>query len=209
MPEYLLSVYGDEAEFAAAEANPELIANLFVRDANTGKRIDQSPGVTLVPGQWQRIEWRIPPGDGLLIDQVGVLVTAMHAPHLNESVYLDDLDWGGPPEFGYDFTKERIETDASSQWTFVRGYWMLDGDAYVGSGVGQNESHSEDLDWADYAVCTGVGPINGDAHMRPGRVQATPRGSALALRPGPRGKDRGHETPPLSCRCSHRPPPGV
>ncbi len=29
MPEYLLSVYGDESEFAAAEANPELIAQLY------------------------------------------------------------------------------------------------------------------------------------------------------------------------------------
>lgn len=29
MPTYLLSVYGDEAEFAAQEANPELIAQLY------------------------------------------------------------------------------------------------------------------------------------------------------------------------------------
>ena len=169
---------------AHPEANPELIANLFVRDANSGKRIDQSPGVTLTPGQWQRIEWRIPPGDGVLIDQVGVLVTAMHNPHLNESVYIDDLDWGGPPEFGYDFTRERIETDASSQWTFVRGYWMLDGDAYVGSGVGQNETYSGDLEWADYAVSAELRPINGDAHLLLARVQGALRGYALALLPG-------------------------
>ena len=169
---------------AHPDANPELIVNLFVRDANSGRRIEQTPGIPLVPGQWQQVEWRIPPGDGVLIDQVGVLVTAMHAPHLNESVYIDDLDWDGPPEFGFDFKRERIETDASSQWTFVRGYWMLDGDAYIGSGVGQNESYSGDLDWADYAVSADLTPRSGEAHLLLARVQGALRGYALALLPG-------------------------
>ena len=35
-------------------------------------------------------------------------------------------------KFTFDFARERMETDASSQWTFVRGYWSLEGDAYVG-----------------------------------------------------------------------------
>ncbi|HEX5016272.1 MAG TPA: YciI family protein [Actinomycetes bacterium] len=31
MPQYLLSVYGDETEFAAAEANPEMIKRLYAQ----------------------------------------------------------------------------------------------------------------------------------------------------------------------------------
>lgn len=169
---------------AHPRANPELIANLFVRDANTGQRIEQQAGLTLTPGQWQRLEWRVPPSDGVLIDQVGVLVTAMHAPHLNESVYIDDLDWTGTPEYRIDFRRERIETDGSSQFTFLRGYWTLQGDAYVGSGIGQNETYTGDVGWADYQVSVEVRPINGDAHMLLGRAQGALRSYALALLPG-------------------------
>ncbi len=169
---------------AHPDANPELVARLFVRDANSGERIEQGPGQTMVPGQWQDLEWRIPPRTGACLDQVGIWITAMHNPHLNESVYLDDLDWSGPPDFGYDFMRERTETDASSQWTFVRGYWSLSGDAYVGSGVGQNETYSGDLDWADYTVSVVATPVNGDAHCLLARTQGALRSYALALLPG-------------------------
>lgn len=169
---------------AHPDAHPELLARLFVRDANAGRLVEQSPSAPLTPGEWTQLEWRIPPMTGACIDQVGVLVTAMHTPRLTESAFLDDLDWDGAPEFAFDFAKERMETDASSQWTFVRGYWCLEGDAYVGSGVGQNETYSGDLGWGDYTVSAGVRPINGDAHLLLARAQGAMRSYALALLPG-------------------------
>lgn len=166
------------------DAHPELLARLFVRDANAGRLVEQSPSVPLTPGTWTTLAWRIPPMTGALIDQVGVWITAMHTPRLTEAAYLDDLDWDGAPEYEIDFAKERMETDASSQWTFVRGYWSLEGDAYIGSGVGQNETYSGDLGWGDYTVAAEICPVNGDAHMLLARAQGALRSYALALLPG-------------------------
>jgi hypothetical protein len=42
MPEYLLSVYGDEAEFAAAEANPELIAQMYADVDKFNQRLQEA-----------------------------------------------------------------------------------------------------------------------------------------------------------------------
>lgn len=167
-----------------AESNPELIARLFVRDGNSGERIEQSPGLPLKPGEWQQVEWRIPPMTGACLDQAGLFITAMHAPHLDEVAYLDDLDWGGAPEFAYDFGKERSETDACSQWTFLRGYWALEDGAYAGGGVGQNETYSGDVDWTDYALTVRLSPVIGDRHMILARVQGALRSYALGLLPG-------------------------
>jgi len=86
----------------------------------------------------------------------------MHWKTLDGAICLDDFDWGGPPEFAYDFARERMETDASSQWTFLRGMWHLVGGAYVGSGVGQNESYSGDVRWTDYTLTVRLRPLVGD-----------------------------------------------
>lgn len=42
MPTYLLSVYGDEAEFAAAEANPELIAQMYADVEKFNQRVREA-----------------------------------------------------------------------------------------------------------------------------------------------------------------------
>lgn len=169
---------------AAPDASEGLLANFFVVDGNGGARIEQQPGVPLVPGVWTTVRWRIPPGDGHCLCEAGLLITAMHAHHIDERVYVDDLDVSGTPEFGIDFARERGETDAASQWTFVRGYWALEGDAYLGSGIGQSESYHGDVGWTDYAVEVELEPIAGDTHALLARVQGALRGYALALRPG-------------------------
>lgn len=183
---------------AHPKAQPDLIANLFVKDGNadasapnphSADGLIQSPGLKLVPGEWQTLTWRIPPMTGACLSQVGILITAKHAPKANEAVYVADFDWSGTPDFAYDFRRERIETDGSSQWTYLRGYWSLEGDAYVGSGVGQNESYSGDIGWRDYTLSAQVTPIGGDphgvdGHMVLARVQGSLRSYALALLPG-------------------------
>ncbi len=173
---------------AHPNALPDLIANVFVKngnlDANDETSLVQSPGLKLIPGQWQSITWRIPPMSGACLSQAGVLVTCHHAAKANEAVYVADFDWGGTPDFSFDFSRERIETNGSSQWTYLRGFWSLEGDAYVGSGVGQNESYSGDIAWRDYTAFANLTPINGAAHMVLARVQGAMRSYALALLPG-------------------------
>jgi len=168
---------------APADAPAELLASLFVHDGNSGERIESS-GVYLTPGRWQRLEWRIPPRKGVCLDQAGLLITPMHWKHWDGMIYLDDFDWGGPPQFSYDFTGERMETDAASQWTFLRGAWRLEDDAYVGSGIGQNETYSGDVRWGDYTLTVRLRPLLGDRHMILARVQGALRSYALALEPG-------------------------
>lgn len=170
--------------FAHRNASPDLVARLFVRDANSGQRIEQSPGTPLEPGMWKTVDWTIPPMAGACLDEVGALVTAMSLRPVDEIVYLDDMDWSGPPNFAFDFRRERAESDASSQWTFVRGSWSIDGDAYVGSGIGLNETYSGDLDWTDYTLSAHVTPLHGDTHSLLTRVQGALRSYALALMPG-------------------------
>ncbi|MBK8031851.1 MAG: hypothetical protein IPK17_20690 [Chloroflexi bacterium] len=43
------------------------------------------------------------------------------------------------------------ESGGISQWTRLRGYWLEDG-AYHGSGVGECESYSGDIEWSNYAL---------------------------------------------------------
>lgn len=166
------------------QAQPELLANLFVKDANGDVIIEQSPSVQLKPGQWVEMSWQVPAMTGACLSQAGIIITAMHNVRVREAVYVTDFDWGGTPTCTFDFSKERIETDASSQWTYVRGFWSLEGDAYVGSGVGQNESYTGDIAWRDYTVTANLTPIHGDAHMVLARVQGAMRSYALALLPG-------------------------
>jgi ADP-ribosylglycohydrolase len=168
-----------------ADAPATLYACLFVHDGNSGERLD-SPAVLLKPGQWQHLEWRIPPRTGACLDQAGVFITPMHqqSDRWSGAVYLDDFDWGGPPSFAYDFSRERMETEASSQWTFLRGIWRLEKGSYVGSGAGQNETYSGNGDWTDYALTVRLRPLLGDSHLILGRVQGALRSYAVGLAPG-------------------------
>ncbi len=108
----------------------------------------------------------------------------MHWKHWDGAIYLDDLHWDGPPQVAYDFSRERMETDASSQWTFLRGAWRLVDGAYVGSGVGQNETYSGDAEWTDYTLSVRLRPLLGERHMILARVQGALRSYALGLEPG-------------------------
>jgi ADP-ribosylglycohydrolase len=162
----------------------DLRANLFVHDGNSGQRFE-SPAFSLSPGVWQRLEWRIPAMTGACLDQAGLLISPLLKGLVwDGAVYLDDFDWSGTPDFVYDFSRERMETDASSQWTFLRGAWKLEDGAYVGSGAGQNETYSGDVAWRDYALTVTLQPVSGSSHLILARVQGALRSYALGLAPG-------------------------
>ncbi|MCG2769625.1 MAG: ADP-ribosylglycohydrolase family protein, partial [Anaerolineae bacterium] len=116
-----------------ADAPSCLRAALYVHDDN-GSQNYQGEGVPLTPGQWHGLGYQIPELRGACLSEVGVALRNVNGEPWTGNVLLGSLDWGGAPRFSYDFSQERHEYGAISQWTFLRGYWRLNDGAYHGSG---------------------------------------------------------------------------
>ncbi len=171
--------------YLPADAPSALQASLYVFDDHAGER-HQSVGQALVPGAWQTLTWQIPRLDGVCLSQVGVIVRNLGADWQMGAFHLKALDWSGPPDYSLDFSCERAEGSAISQWTKLRGYWRLEGDArYHGSGPGLCETYTGDIAWEDYRLEARVIPVIGDHHNLNIRVQGALRSYAGGL--GPQG----------------------
>jgi ADP-ribosylglycohydrolase len=171
--------------YIPSDAPPTLQASLCVFDDNAQQRL-QSVGQTLKPGEWHTLTWQIPRLDGVCLSQVGVVVRNVGADWDVGALHLKSLDWWGTPDYRLDFTRERSEGHAISQWTKLRGYWRLEGDGrYHGSGPGLCESYTGDIVWEDYCLEAQVTPVIGDYHNLNVRVQGALRSYAGGL--GPEG----------------------
>ncbi|MGQ9849730.1 MAG: ADP-ribosylglycohydrolase family protein [Aggregatilineaceae bacterium] len=167
------------------EAPPTLQTSLYVFDDHAGES-HQSSGQPLAPGAWQTLTWQIPRLDGVCLSQVGVVVRNLGADWDSGALHLKALDWSGPPDYSLDFSRERAEGNAISQWTKLRGYWRLESDArYHGSGPGLCETYTGDIAWQDYRLEVQVIPLIGDYHNLNVRVQGALRSYAGGL--GPQG----------------------
>jgi hypothetical protein len=161
------------------DAPAGLLAAPFVWDDNAHAQ-HQDTGTPLVPGEWQTINWNIPPLTNALLSRAGLSFRTTGTPW-SGSMLLDWLDWDGVPEWSCDFSSERPEYDAISGWTFVRGFWRLDNRAYHGSGVGMNESYTGDSQWSDLHLAVDLVPLVGDQHHVLLRVQGTRRSYVVGL----------------------------
>lgn len=171
-----------KAQLSLPAGAPEQIrAGLYVRDDNTGESL-QSAGQVLTPGETTLLRYRIPPRHNALLSEVGVVLRTLGDPW-NGSIELDWLDWDGPPDYSIDFSLERAEYNAISQWTFLRGYWRLSNGGYHGSGPGLNETYSGDIDWRDYSLTVKLTPLTGQNHAIAARVQGSLRAYLLGLAP--------------------------
>jgi ADP-ribosylglycohydrolase len=160
-------------------APEQLTATLYVWDDNRGET-HQATGLSLTPGEWHTLTYDIPELRGACLSQAGVALRNLGEPY-SGSVWLDDLDWEGRPNYSYDFAQERAEYGGVSQWTILRGYWRLQDRAYHGSGHGINESYSGDILWRDYRLTVGLVPLLGENHNVNVRVQGSLRSYALGL----------------------------
>lgn len=166
-----------------ANAPDTLQASLFVHDDNQSQR-HQSAGQPLTPGQWQTLTFTVPPLRGACLAQVGVILRNLGADWETGAVYLRALDWGGAPDYAFDFSQERAEGSCISQWTKLRGYWRLEADRhYHGSGPGLCETYTGDITWRDYRVEVTFTPLIGDHHAVNARVQGALRSYAAGLGP--------------------------
>jgi hypothetical protein len=99
------------------------------------------------------------------------------------SFHIAELDWSGPPDYECTFAKERTESGGISQWTRLRGYWRLESGGYHGSGIGECETYSGDLQWTDYTLEAELVPLIGEHHLINARVQGALYSYAFGLAP--------------------------
>lgn len=163
------------------DAPTKILAGLYVWDDNAGEGY-YAVSTALIPGKWHSLEFNIPSLSGACLNEVGIVFRNLGEPW-SGSALITNLDWGGTPDFCFDFSKERHEYDGVSQWTYLRGYWRLEDGAYHGSGVGINESYTGDIDWKDYTLTVRLTPLCGEYHLIMGRVQGTLRSYAFGLTP--------------------------
>jgi ADP-ribosylglycohydrolase len=161
------------------DAPSGLLAGLFVWDDNAQAQHQAEP-VELMPGAWRALSFRVPPLDNALLSRAGLVFRTAGQPWSGRAL-LDSLDWDGAPEFGCDFSRARLEYDAIGGWTFLRGFWRLEGGAYHGSGVGFNESYTGEPAWRDLALVVDLVPLAGEQHHILLRVQGARRSYAVGL----------------------------
>jgi hypothetical protein len=140
----------------------------------------QPPATALQPGEWHDISFRVPPLHNALLSRAGLVLRTL-GPPWDGRVLLDWLDWDGAPEWSSDFSRDRAEYDAASGWTFLRGFWRLEGGAYHGSGVGLSESYTGDVSWRDLSLSVDLVPLAGAHHHVLVRVQGARRSYVVGL----------------------------
>jgi ADP-ribosylglycohydrolase len=167
------------ATLSLPEGQPKtFIASLYVKDCNHNT-ISQQPGVRLVPGT--KLSYTIPRLKNAHLCEVGIIVHHTGEGLVDGRVVLENLSWEGAPDYQLDFSKERSEAGAITQWTFYRGFWRLEDRAYVGSGHETGETYTGSPEWTDYSVTAVVRSEIGDAHGVMARVQGARRSYVLAL----------------------------
>lgn len=128
--------------FLPAGVTDELRAGLYVWDSNNREN-HQAESTPLSPGRWTELEYAIPPMTGVCLSRAGIVFRNLGEPWTGP-VFLDYLDWEGTPDYQFDFGKERHEYGAISQWTFLRGYWRLEGPIHE-TGPKPSETSLENL----------------------------------------------------------------
>ncbi|MDQ7026264.1 MAG: ADP-ribosylglycohydrolase family protein [Anaerolineae bacterium] len=168
--------------YLPTDAPQDIKAAIFVYDDNHAQSY-QAQAITLTPNTWHNLTYTIPPLDDACLSQVGIVLRNVSANWTVGSFAISELDWDNTPHYSTTFAKERPETGAISQWTYLRGYWRLENGAYHGSGIGYSESYSGDIDWTDYTVSSEITPLMGDYHLINVRVQGALRSYAFGLAP--------------------------
>lgn len=173
-------------------------AGLFVTDRHTG-RLHHGPSVPLQEGTWQPLRYELPAGEDWCISEAGVYVQRDPARALDKkdpgrlALYLDDLAWGGAPDYRVDFAKEHnwcwevrpTYTDLS-QFTRFKGLWLLEDGLLHGHCSTDGECYTGDVCWQDYRCEALLAPQHGGWHGLNARVQGAARSYALCLAPGQR-----------------------
>lgn len=159
--------------FLPAGSPAQLMAALYVMDMDG--TIYQDRAAQLQPGEWRRLEWRIPPLNDALLAQVGLIFRSLGPETWKGEFLLDDFDWGGRPAWTQNFSKARPEYGAIAGWTYWRGYWRVEQNALLGSGSEGAELYTGLPEWTDLDAALTFTPLLGDQHGLLLRVRGAQR----------------------------------
>ena len=163
------------------EGLPDFIhASLFIEDASTGFRF-QPPGEKLTPGEWTKIEMVVPQETNLTVSHIGLDFRSMQEDPWSGNLFVDALNWDGKASIALDLGKLSPNGLTTTQFTTYSGFWRLEQDAYVGSGVDFNETYTGDIQWQDGTLKVKCTPVTGDTHYINMRVQGGLSGYAFGL----------------------------
>jgi len=144
------------------EDHPPCMAALYAIDANSGKMI-KADDVDISSG-WTEMNFQIPAGNGICIDEIGVCVYVKEGANASAVVFIDDLTVTGNADYGIDFSKERNEKwnflhYEVSQFTYLRGIWKIENNMLTGAGPSFAEAYTGSIDWGDIDFTVSVTPL--------------------------------------------------
>lgn len=152
--------------------------------------------ITLEPGTWEMLSWKIPEMEGELLDEAGICFLPRATAQTNEtdgtdvfSCCIDDLYWEGNPSYTIDFTKEKEEVWPGlhreiSQFTRLKGMLLLrEGQLHL-SCSDFGEAYTGGWNWTDYEVTGFLTPYTEGTHLIQARVQGGMRSYAFGLLTG-------------------------
>jgi ADP-ribosylglycohydrolase len=160
---------------------PDFIhVSLFVEDAATGFRY-QPPGQKLTPGEWTKIEMTVPQEANLTVSHLGFDIRSMQEDAWSGNLYVDALNWTGKADYELDLGDLMPNGKTVTQFTTYSGYWRLEQDAYLGSGVDFNETYTGDLAFKDGQLSVDLIPAMGNFHTIIMRNQGGESGYAFGI----------------------------
>lgn len=180
-PDFSPTVYpGDRISVMVRCKNPSQIMHVtpFYKD-----RISQE--IHLLEGQaergltgssWFKVEFQIPPGENVIVEEIGWEFTAAALEDIFE-VYVDDVIFEASPSYKMDFSALPLEKwnnvhTCPAHITWLRGIVGLEeNNLAVSGGIRPSEAYTGDLSWRDYCFTTVLRPKRGGVHRVLFRVQ--------------------------------------
>ena len=140
----------------------------------------------LIPGVWTSLEWTIPVVQGM-ITEIGIeFRVEQNNTTYSGPVYVDEFRWHGPARLSLDFADAVPAFGAIAGWTYAKGHWRLEDNAYVGSCADYGETYTGSPEWTDLDVEACLTPERGPWHLVLARVQGCRRSYGAGL--GPDGR---------------------
>lgn len=163
---------------------PELYAAMYVR-IRGGEYLEGER--TLLTGEeWAELSFRIPTLPHMLIEEMGVRLTAGPTCGGGAAVVLmDEVRFTGEPCYDIDFHHETLRWRSKiSQFTYLKGSWSLENGRLMGSACDYGETYTGDIRWGDYSLEGSITPAcAGEAALNI-RVQGAIRSYAVVLADG-------------------------
>ncbi len=142
----------------------------------------------LKAGGWTKLEFCIPPMEGALLSEAGVrfVVPGDKNEQQDFTAYIDDLEYGGDPDYTVDFAKERelmlpMGHCEITQFTRLKGSSFLEENVLHLTAEDYGEVYTGSHLFKNYTVKTVLEPLCGDGHFVNVRVQGGLRSYAVGF----------------------------